>query len=76
MGPEPKRGKRPVGLYVILGLQLFLAVLLALYLLGQEQVLPVLLLVMRNPLFSHPAPGWIMVAMLFLAVLGLLLQKR
>jgi hypothetical protein len=67
---------RPLGLYVLLILQLVVAVLLALYLMGLEEVLPFLRMMVRNPLFSLLAPGWLMVGMLLLAVLGMLLQKR
>ena len=76
MEPDPKRKRWPLGLIVIVALQLTIAVLLALFLLGQEETLVVLRLVMRNPIFAQPAPGWLMVGMLLLAVLGLWLHKR
>ena len=75
MNPEPKQ-KRPVGLVVIIILQIALAVLEALFLLGWKQSALALRLIMKNPIFYTEIVGWILVALLLLAVLGLLLQKR
>ena len=75
MNPQPKQ-KRPVGLVVIIVLQLALAVLEALYLLGWKQSAVALRLIMKNPIFYTDVAGWVLVGLLLLAVLGLLLQKR
>ena len=66
----------PVGLVIIIVLQLILAVLEALFLLGWRQSLLALRLLVRNPIFYTEGFGWVLVAMLLLAVLGLILQKR
>jgi hypothetical protein len=76
MEPEPTRRKRPAGLLVIAGLQFIMAVLLVLSLLGQEEIDPALRLLVRNPLFFNTTPGWLLVGMLLLAVLGLMLLRR
>lgn len=75
MKPGPKK-RRPVGLTVIIVLQLVLAVLALLLLLGWEQGLPALWLLLRNPIFYTVTTGWILVALLLLADIGLLFQKR
>ncbi|NIV34356.1 MAG: hypothetical protein GWN58_34320 [Anaerolineae bacterium] len=75
MNPEPKQ-KRPVGLVVIIVLQLALALLEALYLLGWKQSVLALRLLVRNPIFYTEIVGWVLAGLLLLAVLGLLLQKR
>lgn len=66
----------PVGLVIIIALQLILAVLEALFLLGWRQSLLGLRLLVKNPIFYTEGFGWVLVAVLLLAVLGLLLQKR
>ena len=66
----------PVGLVTIIALQLILAVLEALFLLGWRQSLLGLRLLVKNPIFYTEGFGWVLVAVLLLAVLGLLLQKR
>lgn len=75
MNPEPNR-RWPVGLIVIVVLQLVLAVFEVLFLLGWKQSLLALRLLVQNPIFYTETVGWILVAILLLAVLGLLLQKR
>ena len=72
----PESRSRPVGLYAIITLQLIVAVPLALYLLALEEVVPVLRVLVRNPIYSLLTPGWLLVGMMLLAVLGLLLQKH
>ena len=75
MNPEPKQ-KWPVGLVVIIVLQLVLVVLETLYQAGWKQSVLALRLLVRNPIFYTETVGWILVALLLLGVLGLLLQKR
>ena len=75
MNPRPKR-KWPVGLVVIIVLQLALALLETLFLLGWKQSALALRLLMKNPIFYTDVAGWVLVGSLLMAVLGLLLQKR
>lgn len=75
MRSEPKQ-KRPLGLVVILVLQLVLALFEALFLLGWKQSFLALRLLVKNPIFYTETAGWVLVALLLLAILGLLLQKR
>ena len=70
-----KAGRRPFGLYIIAVLQVTLALLLALALLGVEESLPYLKVLIRNPL-PHYWAGWVYVGFLALAILGLLWLKR
>ena len=53
----PESRSRPVGLYAIITLQLIVAVPLALYLLALEEVVPVLRVLVRNPIYSLLTPG-------------------
>ncbi len=78
--------RRPFGLYMIIGLQLSIAVILGVSLvltyivLGGdfvrlEQADTLLDAVVKNPYFFSGA-GWVLVAALLLAIIGLLRQKR
>jgi len=70
-----KAGRRPFGLYIIAILQVTIALLLALALLGVEEGLPYLKVLIRNPFFYSWA-GWMLVGFLALGILGLLWLKR
>lgn len=70
-----KAGRRPFGLYIIAVLQVTFALLLALALLGVEESLPYLKVLIRNP-SSYSWAGWVYVGFLALAILGLLWLKR
>lgn len=70
---EEKR--RPFGLYFIISLQLILAFLLTLALLGEETIASYLKVVIRNPIF-YTWFGWVLIGFFLLAVIGLLLLKR
>ena len=70
-----KAGRRSFGLYIIAVLQVTIALLLALVLLGVEESLPYLKVLIRNPFFYSWA-GWVLVGFLVLAILGLLWLKR
>lgn len=70
-----KAGRRPFGLYIIAVLQVIIALLLALALLGVDESLPYLKLLISNPFFYSWA-GWVLVGFLALAILGLLWLKR
>lgn len=67
--------RRPFGLYVIIGMQLVIAILLSLALLGEPRVALYLKILVQNPIF-YSWFGWVLIGFLVLAVLGLLLLKR
>ncbi len=67
--------RRPFGLYIIIGLQLAIAIFLALVLLGQERIDPYIRVLIQNPLF-YSWFGWVLVGSLLLAIFGLLRLKR
>ena len=69
-----KAGRRPFSLHIIAVLQVTIALLLALALLGVEESLSYLKVLFRNPFFSWA--GWVLVGFLALAILGLLWLKR
>jgi len=76
MATEEKKAKRrPFGLYLIIVLQLFLAIFLALALLGEKTIATYLKGFVQNPIF-YTWFGWVVIGFLVLAVLGLLLLKR
>jgi len=86
MTREGSARKRPFGLYMIIGLQLSIALILGVSLaltyliLGGdfvqlEQAETLLDAVVQNPYFYSGA-GWVLVAALLLAVIGLVRQKR
>ena len=72
---EYKTKRRPFGLYLIILLQLFLAIFLALALLGEKTIATYLKVLVQNPVF-YSWFGWVLIGFLVLAVLGLLLLKR
>ena len=67
--------RRPFGLYFIISLQLILAFLLTLALLGEETIASYMKAVIRNPIF-YTWFGWVLMGFFLLAVIGLLLMKR
>lgn len=67
--------RRPFGLYIIIALQLGIALFLALALLGETRISPYLRLIISNPFF-YRAYGWVLVGFLLLAVIGLVRLKR
>jgi hypothetical protein len=71
----PEEKNTPFGLYIISIIQLAIAILLGLALLGEDLVTQYLRLVIRNPLF-YSGYGWLLVGLLLLAVIGLLRLKR
>lgn len=70
---QPK--KRPFGLFIITGLQLIEATLLILGLMGEKSIIQYLRILVQNPIF-YSWFGWVLVAALLLAVVGLLFLKR
>lgn len=70
---QPK--KRPFGLFIIIGLQLIEATLLILGLMGEKSIIQYLRVLVQNPIF-YSWFGWVLVAVLLLAVVGLLFLKR
>ena len=70
-----KEKRRPFGLYFIIGLQLILAGLLTLALLGEKTIASYLKVMIQNPIF-YTWFGWVLIGFFLLAVIGLLLLKR
>ena len=75
MEMETQSQRRPFGLYVIIGMQLVIAILLSLALLGEPSIALYLKILVQNPIF-YSWFGWVLIGFLVLAVLGLLLLKR
>ena len=75
MAAEDKNPRRPFGLYFIIGLQLTLAILLSLALLGETTISAYLRVMIQHPIFNSWI-GWVLVGFLVLAVLGLLFLQR
>ena len=73
LGKPPN--KRTFGLYIIIGLQLMLAVLIALALLGETTIAAYLKVLVQNPIY-YSWFGWVLFGFLVLAVLGMLFLKR
>jgi hypothetical protein len=75
MEPEMQHKSRPFGLYVIIGVEVALAVFLALALLSVQGVRPYLSILVQNPIF-YSWLGWVLVGCFAVAALGLLFLKR
>jgi len=75
MEQEKQQRSRPFGLYIIMGLEVTLAILLALSLLSLQGVSSYLRLVLQSPVF-YTWFGWVFVGGLAIAVLGLQFLKR
>lgn len=75
MEPEMQHKSRPFGLYVIIGLEVVLAIFLALALLSVQGVSSYSGILVQNPIF-YLWYGWVLVGCLALAALGLLFLKR
>ena len=72
---DNRHKRRPFGLFIIMGLQATLAILLTLALLGAQGLDPYLRIFFQNPMF-YTWFGWVFIGSLALAVLGLLFLKR
>ena len=72
---EMKDKRRPFGLYIIIALQLAVAISLALALLGEQTIASYLKILVQNRVF-YSWLGWVLIGCLVLAVIGLLLLKR
>ena len=70
-----KSTHRPFGLYLIIILQLFLAILLAMALLGEKTIAAYLKILIQNPIF-YSWFGWVLIGFEVLSVLGLLMLRR
>jgi hypothetical protein len=70
-----ERRKRPFGLYIIVGLQMLIVILLGMSLAGEESFDPIVRVWVRNPAF-YTWLGWVLIAALLLAIWGLLRLKR
>lgn len=66
---------RSFGLYLIIVLQLLLAILLTMTLLGEKTIATYLRILIQNPIF-YSWFGWVLIAFFLLSVLGLLMLKR
>lgn len=75
MEQEKQHKNRPFGLYIIIGLELTLAVFLALALLDVPGVSLYLKILVQNPMF-YSWLGWVLIGCLAVAALGLFFLKR
>ena len=75
MEQEKQQKSRPFGLYIIIWLQVALAVFLALALLDVQIVSSYLSILIQNPIF-YSWFGWVLIACLAMAALGLFFLKR
>jgi hypothetical protein len=75
MEQERQHKNRPFGLYIIIGLELALAVFLALALLNVQGISSYLRILVQNPMF-YSWYGWVMIGCLAVAALGLFFLKR
>jgi hypothetical protein len=75
LSEEHKTKRRPFGLYLIIILQLLLAILLSMVLLGEKTIVTYLKVLIQNPLF-YSWFGWVLIGALVLSILGLLMLKR
>ena len=67
--------RRPFGLFIIIIMQLVLAISLGLVLLGEKTIEIYLKVLIENPIF-YGWLGWVWIGFAVLAVLGLLMLKR
>ena len=75
MEQEKQQKSRPFGLYIIIWLQVALAVFLALALLDVQIVSSYLSILIQNPIF-YSWFGWVLIGCLAMAALGLFFLKR
>lgn len=72
---EHEAKRRPFGLYPIIILQLFLAIMLVMALLGEITIATYLKILIQNQIF-YSWFGWVLIGFVLLSVLGLLMLIR